>query len=265
MFQIDARVISNDTVCGGYMMARFDAAEIAGSARPGQFVEVRVPGLDECSLRRPFSVCDCVDGILTVLYKRVGRGTELLAGISAGSPVNLLGPLGNGFPVPDRGAFPLLVGGGYGVAPLLFLAKTAPECGAVFIGGRSSCDVLLAGEFEKIGWAVHICTDDGSLGLKGQVTRAVDRWLDSHAGVKVEFFGCGPAPMLRAVDERAYARGAEAWLSLDRRMACGVGACLGCVQKVRSVRSDSNSAVILKSVCKDGPVFGSGEVVWEDA
>ena len=165
-----------------------------------------------------------------------------------------------------------LVGGGYGVAPLYFLAKTllgatsAPRI-ALFVGGRSAPDILLAEDFSALGVDVHVATQDGSLGAHGLVTAPLDQWLNEtladarHAtDARVAICACGPAPMLRALDERALRLGLPAWLSLDRRMACGVGACLGCVQRVRSGRGDETT---LARVCVDGPVFPAGKIVWD--
>ena len=262
-------VLSLEDLGSGYRRLRLAAPATAGAAAPGQFVHVRVPALDASAMRRPISICDAdpATGALTLLFKVVGRGTAALATVREGDAVDLMGPLGKGFPLPPEGAAALLVGGGYGVAPLYFLARTAlSRAGGthLFAGGRTASDLLLLDDFRALGAEVHPATDDGSLGAKGLVTAPLDAFLDAR-GVAGDpatpppvLYACGPAPMLRAIDERAQARGLDAWISLDRRMLCGVGACLGCTQTVRV-----GGSVATARVCADGPVFPRGRIVWE--
>ena len=255
-------ILSHVEMCGGYRMLRLQAPEIAAVSRPGQFIHLRIPNIEPASLRRPFSICDASAGVLSILYKQVGRGTEAMGRLREGETVNILGPIGNGFPLPDSTATPLLVGGGFGVAPLLFLAKRSPVKGILFVGGRSQADILLVDDFRAIGWETQVCTNDGSLGTRGFVTAALDAWQSQHPATKAEMFSCGPEPLLAAVDERASKWGMKAWLSLDRRMGCGVGACLGCVQKMKRTTPSGEAETYLARVCKDGPVFESGTIVW---
>ena len=189
----------------------------------------------------------------------MGRGTEALAGLSEGTTVSLMGPLGNGFPDGDAAHAPLLVGGGYGVAPLVFLASRLPRKGVVLLGGRRAEDVLCIRDFEALGWPVEIATEDGSRGTRGCVTALLDRHLEGAAAAP-ELFACGPDGMLRSVGARAIAAGCRAWLSLDHHMVCGIGACLACVQKLRTPEGGTR----LARVCKDGPVFEAREIVWEE-
>ena len=229
-------------------------------------MQLRVPALEKSALRRPFSICDAdpATGALTILYKEVGRGTAAMAPLAPGDEVSLLGPLGRGFPLPPPDATPLLAGGGYGVAPLFFLARTILARDGrreihLFVGGRTAADLLLLDDFRALGVEVHPATNDGSLGERGLVTAPLDAFLAARGGRPVVLCACGPAPMLRALDERALAGGFPAWLSLDRRMACGVGACCGCAQKVRG----PDGAVRVAMVCSDGPVFPQGAIIWE--
>ena len=183
-----------------------------------------------------------------------------MATITKGEAVNIIGPLGNGFPDADGACFPVLVAGGYGVAPLYLLASRMRTKGILFVGGRSAIDILCVDLFEAMGWVVRITTEDASLGEKGLVTQALDAWLDSRgAGARPEFFACGPDGLLKAVGERAIAADCRAWLSLDKHMGCGVGACLACVQKI----VESDGTVVWKRVCKDGPIFESREIMWD--
>ena len=253
----DAIVLEHGALTGGYHLLRLKAPVIAAAARPGQFVHLRVPGLEPTALRRPFSIYRAEEDALALLYKRVGRGTESMAALRAGDVVNLMGPLGNGFPLTGAAAAPILVGGGYGVAPLVFLAARLPRKGVALLGGRSAEDVLCARDFEELGWRVGVATEDGSRGTRGLVTALLDPYI---ANAAAELFACGPDGMLRAVGARAIAAGCRAWLSLDHHMVCGIGACLACVQKLRTPEGGTRIA----RVCKDGPVFEAREIIWED-
>ena len=264
-----AVVVSNREAGAGYRLLRLSAPGVCAAARPGQFVHVRVPDFDPVALRRPLSICDADagSGILEILFKVVGRGTEALSRVREGASADLLGPLGNGFQEPDPSARTVLAGGGYGVAPLYFLARRLAASGRpgraaplLFAGARTASDLLLLDRFGALGVEVRPATNDGSAGLRGLVTAALDAWLAERPpdAPPPECFVCGPAPMLRAFDERALAAGFRAWLSLDRRMACGVGACFGCTQTVRD-----GAATAIARVCSDGPVFPSGRIVWD--
>lgn len=230
-------------------------------ARPGQFVHLRIAQLHDALLRRPFSIYRVEGQHLSILYKTVGRGTAAMQSLKTGDNLSLIGPLGNGFPLELKThTIPVLVAGGYGVAPLYFLARSLPRKGVLFVGGAKAEDILLTREFELLGWEVRIATDDGSLGTRGLVTVPLDTWLkDLPAGCAPEFFACGPNGMLKAVGDRAQNGQWNAWLSLDRHMGCGVGACLACVQKVRLSGQET-----LARVCKDGPVFEAREVIWNE-
>ena len=283
MILSNAKVLSHERLAGDYFFLRLEARGIAEKAAAGQFVHLRVPALEPSALRRPFSICGADNGVLSILYKQVGRGTAAMEGLRRGDTVSLIGPLGNAFPMPRAGEFPVFVAGGFGVAPLLFLARSiagisaaerqdAPR-GMLFVGGRSAADVLLVDEFKRAGVETAICTNDGSQGTKGFVTAALDKWADDgfprhwnpaggaamNAGAaarKPVFYCCGPEPLLQAVDDRAEARGLDAWLSLDRRMGCAVGACLGCMVALKDPQAGT------ARVCKDGPIFKNGVVAW---
>jgi dihydroorotate dehydrogenase electron transfer subunit len=257
-----AKVIEHGDYGGGYRLMRLEVPPVAGSVVPGQFIHLRVPRLDGGTLRRPFSVFDAEGGVLSLLYKVVGRGTKAMAEIQTGTSLSIIGPLGNGFPEMSDASFPLLVAGGYGVAPLYLLAKRMQKRGVLFVGGRSSNDILCVDLFRDLGWQVEVATEDGSIGTKGFVTLVLESWLVENAAEKTpEFFVCGPDGLLRAIGDRAVSGGWQAWLSLDKHMGCGVGACLACVQKIRLADGSEE----WKRVCKDGPVFESREIVWEES
>ncbi len=259
MFDAVAKTLAHDEIGAGYRRLVFEAPELSAALAPGQFVHVRVPSLEPSALRRPFSVFDAAEGRVTVLYKTVGRGTLALNGVKPGDEVGVLGPLGRGFPVECDGAA-LLVGGGYGVAPLHFLARSLKASGhdnvIAFIGGRTSNDLLAVDELRALGVDVRLATDDGSAGVKGLVTDPLDDELARLRadGRKFELFACGPDPMLKAVAMRANGTGAKGWISMDRHMICGVGACYACIQK--TVRGNSRC-------CVEGPVFRATDLVWE--
>ena len=269
------RVVSHREIGSGYRYIEFEAPEIAASATPGQFVHVRVPSLEKSALRRPFSIFNAEGGRLELLYKTVGRGTAALNEVKPGDEVEVMGPLGHGFPLKCAGEA-LLVGGGYGVAPLYFLSRLLlsslpqsvnpsisqsvnPPLPQVhlFVGGRTKNDLLALDRFEALGGVkVHLATNDGSAGTKGLVTDPLDDELIRLRGEggKFELFACGPDPMLKAVALRATGTGSKGWISMDRHMVCGVGACYACIQK--TVRGNSRC-------CIEGPVFSAEDLVWE--
>ncbi len=211
---------------------------------PGQFVDLR---LERLFLRRPLSVCDCEDGVLTLLYELAGAGTALLRTLPEGTELELLTGLGHGFDRSLAGERPLLIGGGTGASPLYGLAKGLIAEGrqvSVLLGFSTAAEVFYEKEFEALGADVTVCTEDGSRGLPGFVTAAMDRPYSF-------FYSCGPKAMLHAVCQSARTDGQ---LSLAVRMGCGFGACMGC--RVETVSGD-------KRVCRDGPVFGKGEILWD--
>lgn len=253
-----AKIVKHEQYAGDYRVLQLAAPAVAAAAVPGQFVHVQIPRLEASVLRRPFSLFRVDGEILSVLYKTVGRGTQAMAHLAAGESVNLIGPLGNGFPLDLGDGFPVLVAGGYGVAPLYFLATRLPAKGILFVGGAKERDILCTAEFRTLGWDVRVATEDGSVGTTGRVTVALDAWAVGGSPRPPVFYACGPDGMLRAIGERAVARGWKAWLSLDKHMGCGVGACLACVQKIRLPSGDA----VWARVCREGPVFNANEILW---
>ena len=265
-FNEKCSIVSHADAAPGYRMLVFFAPQIAAAVVPGQFVHVKVPGLDDAALRRPFSVfdADAEAGTLSVLYKIVGRGTQSLAKEPVGAELEVIGPLGFGFPEKCSGV-PLLVGGGYGVAPLYFLAKRllkVQECEkpVLFVGGRTKDDLLAVDKFLELGIEVHTATNDGSDGVKGFVTEPLDAELAKLRGdgKSFELFTCGPDGLLKAVSDRALGTGSKGWISMDRHMICGVGACFACIQKLKR----PNGEVWNARCCVNGPVFKAAEIVW---
>lgn len=235
---------------------------------PGQFVHVLVGSTNDPLLRRPLSIHDVDSGRIVLLYEVRGRGTALLAEKREGESVDLIGPLGNGFTLPTSADQPvLIIGGGIGAAPLKFLTRVIAEkygksCLHLLTGARSMSGHICHDEFCSFcedDDKYRVCTDDGSFGVKGVVTDLLNPWLDelSSKGDPI-IYACGPTPMLKAVSAITKARGLKCQVSLEAKMACGVGACMGCVIKVR----DGDSTKYVRC-CKEGPVFDADEVVWD--
>ena len=261
MKQETATVLEHTIFKGDYRILRLAAPAIGPKVKPGQFLELQVPRMGERILRRPFSIYNADAEGVSILYKPVGRGTEAMRPLVEGDTVDLLGPLGNGYPEMRSGNFPVLVAGGYGNAALYLKAKELPTKGVAFFGGRSAQDILCIEEFKALGWDVRTTTNDGSLGVEGLVTDAFDPWLKEQSNISaVELFVCGPNPMLKAMGDRAIEHNFTAWLSLDKNMACGVGACLTCVIK----RKTADGGWEWARCCKDGPIFESREILWEE-
>ncbi|MBO4562139.1 MAG: dihydroorotate dehydrogenase electron transfer subunit [Clostridia bacterium] len=215
----------------------------AGENRPGQFVNIRLEGF---YLRRPISVCDFENGVLTIIYKAVGRGTDAMTRVAPGEKLDVLTGLGNGYDLSAAGEAPLLVGGGVGVPPLYYLAKELIKRGkavSAVLGFNAASEIFYEDEFRALGASVAVTTVDGSRGIKGFVTDA----LPESA---TYLYACGPLPMLKALTKACPVSGE---LSLEERMGCGFGACMGC-----SIMTKSGA----KRVCKDGPVFGKEELPW---
>lgn len=243
-------VIRNSEISNGIFDMWVRTEEIARLAVPGQFVTLYCE--DESRLLpRPISVCDTdeTNRALRVVYRIAGKGTKEFSGLSEGAPLTLAGPFGNGFPIREGTSF--LIGGGIGIPPMLALAKRLGGEKQMILGFRDK--TFLADEFLQYG-PVFVATEDGSAGTKGNVLDAIrEHHLDAE-----RIYACGPLPMLRAVKAYAAERGMECYVSLEGRMACGIGACLGCVCK--SKETDAHTNVQNKRICKEGPVFEAGEV-----
>lgn len=250
-YLIDLTLTSVEWLTDRHVLMKLTHDEALPEALPGQFVEVRIDNEPSTFLRRPISInnIDRARNELWLLVAAIGNGTRRLTKLKAGEKVNCLFPLGNTFKVQDGS---LLVGGGVGMAPMFFLGKVMVEQGLVpsfLLGARTASDVLLLDEFRKLG-LVYVTTEDGSMGEKGFVT--------NHSILKEKSFGsiatCGPKPMMMAVARYAKAHGIACEASLENMMACGLGACLCCVEK--TVKGNL-------CVCKDGPVFNIDELLWQ--
>ena len=249
-YKEQAVIIRQEEISYGVYSMWLKTEQVAGQAKPGQFVSVYCHEGSRL-LPRPISICeiDREDRAIRIVYRVVGKGTEELSQMRTGRCLDIVGPLGNGFPLKDKKAF--LIGGGIGIPPLLELAKELKSEKQMVLGYRDS--MFLQDEFKKQG-SLYVATEDGSYGTDGNVLDAI-----RENGLNAEIiYACGPMPMLRAVKAYAKERGIECWLSLEERMACGIGACLGCVCK--SKERDSHTNVNNKRICKEGPAFRAEEV-----
>jgi dihydroorotate dehydrogenase electron transfer subunit len=276
MLTEQATVIYHKKLSKDYSMLRFVSPEISAQSQPGQFVHIRIPTIESTALRRPFGIFKAYNEQIEIVYCKVGYGTNAMDKLTPGTPVNILGPLGNGFPKPKNKTFPVLIAGGYGIAALYLLAERASSKGVVFIGGACKTDILCTESFKNTGFGLYTASEDGSTGYKGMVTDALDRWVKEElSDRKPEIFACGPDSMLKAVTLRAKRRGWTAWLAMDRHMCCGIGACLSCIQKVYTKPPQKESIITEKDelalrsadwkyarVCTDGPVFECREIIW---
>ena len=219
-----------------------DTSDITSS---GQFVNIKLDGL---FLRRPISVCDRVDGELTIIYKVVGKGTEQMKNMQSGEKLDVLTGLGNGYDLAPAGDTPLLIGGGVGVPPMYMLAKELIKQGkkvSVILGFNTKSELFCEEDFKALGADVTVTTVDGSYGIKGFVTDAMKDMDYSY------FYTCGPEPMLKAVYNTSCTSGQ---FSFEESMGCGFGACMGCSCKTLYGN---------KRICKDGPVLVKEEIIWE--
>ena len=224
---------------------------IAKEAKPGQFISVYTKN-EAKLLPRPISICEIDDKktALRIVYRKAGKGTEEFSKYRSGASVNILGPLGNGFPLCDEKA--ILIGGGIGIPPMLELAKTLESEKTIVVGYRNR-EMFLNNDLAFYGKLV-VATEDGSVGTKGNVIDAIREQNVSGSVI----YACGPIPMLRGVKEYAKEKGIKAYISMEEKMACGVGACLGCVCKSTNV--DDHSKVNNKRICADGPVFNAEDI-----
>lgn len=256
-----ANITQNIQIAPDIYLMKIESPETAETAHPGQFLHIRCSDALSPLLRRPISIAD-VDkktGNIIIIYRVVGQGTQLLCQKRSGDMLDIIGPLGNGFPMPDKGKTSIIVGGGIGVAPLLYLAKNIAKeqinvrLPIVLLGFATKQEAFGIEFLNSLGVKVEICTDDGTLGHKGFPTKLLKEYLGQHQDKsKLILYACGPKPMLSDIKDIATCENITAYLSLEERMACGVGACLGC-----SVKS---SQAGYKKVCKDGPVFAAGEI-----
>lgn len=221
---------------------------------PGQFVNILTPQAPGTFLRRPISICNLRDGLLWLFIKNVGKGSKWLCSLEPGSKLDIVLPLGHGWTMPDKpGSKVLLIGGGVGVAPLLYWGAALKEAGHIpefILGAATASAITLVDDFAEIG-TVHLTTDDGSQGIKGNVL--AHPCCSARAPKPDAIYCCGPTPMMKGVARMAQERGIPCEVSLENHMACGIGACLCCVEDTKAGN---------KCVCTEGPVFNINKLNW---
>lgn len=255
--QCMAKIVRAEQLAAGVFSMWLLAPEIARQAVPGQFISLYCDDSDRL-LPRPISLCeiDKESGRLRIVYRVAGAGTKEFTAKQAEDEIRILGPLGNGFSlneVPAENGKSVLIGGGIGIPPMLELAKQLTGDVTVVVGYRNS-DTFLLEELKYAANRVVIATEDGSIGTKGNVIDAIKE-ENIHGDV---VYSCGPLPMLRGVKDWGFSEGVKTWVSMEEKMACGIGACLACV--CNSTEVDDHSRVKNKRICKDGPVFLSTEI-----
>lgn len=271
VYQAKVEILKNQEVASGYFRMAFAAPQMAKEARAGQFLQVKISDSCEPLLRRPFSIHHVKGVNIEILYEILGKGTEILSQRKPGGYLDVIGPLGNGFDLRTTNhelRTTILVAGGMGVAPLLFSAERLMDRKPlVLIGAKTKSQILCEKEFKDLGCEVKIATDDGSRGHKGKVTELLEEILVARhksqvTGHKHETCGmgqetiicaCGPKPMLKEISRISKEYNIPAQVSLEEHLACGIGACLGCVVKTKEG---------FKRVCKEGPVFVVDEIIW---
>jgi dihydroorotate dehydrogenase electron transfer subunit len=260
MIEEKSEVVFNRPLTSDTWLMGLRSDEIAGSAGAGQFVMVRVRDGADPLLRRPFSICGVEGNLFLLLYRVVGRGTEIMAReIAAGDKVSVLGPLGNGFRIPEEERTMLLLAGGIGIAPLLFLAQKLGSRNFTLMAGFGSAGgIISAQKVLDLSIPLQISTDDGTQGHHGPVTDLLQTHLQELRTESNPFiFACGPRPMLRSVAGTAIEGGIPCQVSMEASMACGLGACLGCV-----IKAAASEKQPYYHVCSDGPVFEASMIDW---
>jgi dihydroorotate dehydrogenase electron transfer subunit len=267
MKDIKAKILSNKKVSHAYYKMSLDAPYIARTAKPGQFVQIKCNDSFEPLLRRPFSI-HRVDGNIEILYEMVGRGTEILSNKREGDKIDVLGPLGNGFTLPratnderrTTNCEPraIIIAGGIGAAPLVYLAEELTKKKIktiVLIGAKTKNLILCEKDFKKATPEVYVSTDDGTYGSQGFVSKLFHKILKTtESKFETIVYVCGPHGMLKCIADICQERKFECQVSLEEKMACGIGVCLGCAVKTKSGA---------KLACKDGPVFDAKELIWQ--
>ena len=259
---MQVRITSNEQVAPYAYKMILAAPAIAKAAKPGQFVMARATDSCQPLLRRPFGVHSVKGNSIEILYEIIGEGTKILSQKKPGGLLDIIGPLGNGFIfTKGSGTFVnILVAGGMGVAPLIFLAEKLMERKTqsgkrkvlVLLGAKTKSHLLCEKEFKALGCDVRVATDDGSKGHKGFITEILNNSINSKNSTN-SICACGPNPMLKAVAKIARDRNITAQVSLEEHMACGIGACLGCIVNTKQGQ---------KRVCKDGPIFNITDIAW---
>lgn len=259
LFADVAQVIELNPTNPGHFKFVLHSPHIAHNCAPGQFIQV-LPPSSELMLRRPFSIMD-IDiekGLVTILFRVIGEGTRLISRVIEGSKLDIIGPLGSGYSI-KPGKSGILIGGGLGIPPLVFLAKKLLLDNnkiEVFLGSRDASTLVCVEYFQSLGVNPKITTEDGSMGTRGLVTELLER---ESLGNDCMIYACGPIPLLARISKWARSKGLDCQVSMESKLACGIGACLGCSIPTRN--EDGN--ISYKRVCTEGPVFEGSMVAFD--
>jgi len=259
---VSGKIVSKTQVAVGHFQMGLLCPHIARNTMPGQFIQVSVNRLYDPLLCRPLAVYHSRGDVFEILFKVVGRGTQLLSEKQIGDTLSIIGPLGTGFPIDNSFQHAMLIAGGIGIAALMTLAEAIQDRQVTALIGVSTRDKIVGEEdLLALGVEIYIATEDGSAGYKGLVSELLLGIIqeEKHPNTDRRIFACGPTPMLKAIAQIAAEYNIPAYVSLEERMACGVGACLGCVCQVNSPDGKTQ----YKTVCADGPVFDAQEIVWK--
>ena len=271
ILNIKAKILTKEEVASNIFLIKLSVPSITQEALPGQFIHIKCSTDNYPLLRRPLSIhrIDKEKGEIYILFQVVGEGTKLLSQRVIGDDLDIIGPIGNGFNIYPESRKIMIVGGGIGVAPLLALCEETIRKGKevrVLIGALKKELVIGEENFRKLGAKVDVSTDDGSYKYKGLVIDLLERSI-REGWLADQIFACGPKLMLRKTVEISLDAHIDCQVSLEERMACGIGACLGCVCKIKAKEKNNNQnqiKYIYKRVCVDGPIFEGSEVVWDD-
>lgn len=258
-----ATIKENTQLRSNYKLLTVHAPDSTIEPSPGHFYMLEVNKGYDPLLKRAFSIFRKTSQGLQFLYRVQGRGTSLLANMKEGSGIHVLGPLGNPYPIPSSKQIPLVVAGGIGIASVFPLVEVLAKRVHLFYGAQSKEELLMHDELRGLAGEMVICTDDGSAGEKGTVVDSLSHFLGSRNALYERYvmYGCGPKPMLKMLVKEALSKNIKTYVSLEEHMACGVGACLGCVVEGSSKKAAEKR---YKKVCTDGPVFRVEEIAWED-
>ncbi len=250
-----SRVKENIALNAHHNLITLTLPDAAGEPLPGQFYMIEVNRGSDPLLKRAFSLFRRTSDGFQLMYRIKGRGTNLLKEMKRDDALEVLGPLGNHYPVPTGDQVPLVIAGGIGIASVFPFIHAYQGRAFVFYGARSGDEIFMLDELQGMSRDVFISTDDGSMGSKGNIVDVLDNYLDSKSAEigRYVLYACGPHPMLKSLSKLAASKGITAYVSMEENMACGLGACLGCVVKTKAG---------YKRVCKEGPVFKSEEIVW---
>lgn len=252
-------IVSNEQICSDtYKMVMYCPDAFLNEFKPGQFIHIELPNAKDMILRRPISVHDTGDDTLTIVYKVLGKGTELMSQLKTHDIIDILGPIGNGFTLPEEAKTVFIVGGGLGCAPLLPIPSI--DCMKeyyAFFGFGTKDMVYGVEEMEAVCEKCFVATDDGSFGHKGNSVQIMEKFMDTKKPDVI--VACGPVPMIKGLKALAEKHNIPCYVSLEERMGCGYGSCLCCVCKTKNGEEEQYCRV-----CVDGPVFDVNEVVFDD-